>query len=145
MFASNGEITAPCGVPVSAISILLSSSTPAFSHLRIRRMTRWSPIRCSTNWVNPLAYRVEESRNVSVQYPVHLSAPDPDREGVQRIVLAASRPEGVREPEEVFLVDRVEQFGECALDDLVFQHDNAERAAPSVRFGMHTRRDGCAR
>src|SRR4051794_9896602 len=26
-----------------------SSTTPAFSHLRIRRSTRWSPIRCSTN------------------------------------------------------------------------------------------------
>ena len=81
-----------------------------------------------------VAYRVEEPRNVGVQYPVHLSAADPDREGVQRIVLAASRPEAVGEPEEVFLVDRVEHFHQRALDDLVFQRRNAERAPPSVRF-----------
>jgi hypothetical protein len=50
-------------------------------------------------------------------------------------VLAPSRPEGVREPEEVLLVDRVEQFGKRALDDLIFQRGNAERAPSSVRFG----------
>src|SRR5215472_14701133 len=49
MLASRGEITEPCPVPVSLTVTTPSSRTPAFSHLRIRRMMRLSPMRCSTN------------------------------------------------------------------------------------------------
>src|SRR5260370_3815778 len=52
MFASRGEATLPCGVPVSVWLTSPSSITPAFSHLRIRRMTRRSPTRCSTKRIN---------------------------------------------------------------------------------------------
>src|SRR5436190_835008 len=52
MFASRGEATPPCGVPVSVWLTSPSSITPAFSHLRIRRMTRRSPTRCSTKRIN---------------------------------------------------------------------------------------------
>src|SRR5262249_21756838 len=47
MLASSGEITAPCPVPLSLTVTTPSSRTPALSHLRIRRMMRGSPIRCS--------------------------------------------------------------------------------------------------
>lgn len=92
-----------------------------------------------------VVYRVEERRNISVQYPVHLPALDPDCKGIQRIVLAASPPEGVRKPEEVFFLDCVEQFGKRALNNLIFQRDNAERAPRPSGLGMYTRRGGCAR
>src|SRR5216684_1648143 len=49
MFANNGERLPPCGVPCSTSDHVPSSSTPAVNHLRIRRITRLSPIRCSTN------------------------------------------------------------------------------------------------
>src|SRR5215212_4908468 len=48
MLASSGEITEPCPVPLSLTVTVPSSRTPAFSHLRRRRMMRGSPIRCST-------------------------------------------------------------------------------------------------
>src|SRR5215813_703925 len=39
------------------------------------------------------AWRAEERSNVQVEHPVHLLAHDPDVQGVQRVVLAAPRPE----------------------------------------------------
>ena len=48
----------------------------------------------------------EERPNIGVEYKVHFPAADPDDECIQRMVLAASRSEPVREPEETLLVDR---------------------------------------
>ena len=81
-----------------------------------------------------LADFVEERPNIGVQNVVHLPAVDADHQRVQRIVLAASRPEPIREPEEVFLVDRVQHVDRGPLDDLVFQSGDRERALPSVRL-----------
>ena len=49
----------------------------------------------------------QEPGNVGVQYPVHLCIADPDGERVQCIMRTAAGPEPIREPEEIFLVDRV--------------------------------------
>ena len=38
MFASSGEITEPCAVPLPLALPVPSSATPAFNHLRIRRI-----------------------------------------------------------------------------------------------------------
>ncbi len=136
MLASSGEITDPCPVPLSLTVTTPSSRTPAFSHFWIRRMMRRSPIRCSRKSDQPfLAHLIEERADVGVQYPVHLPAFDPDTERIQRIMRAASRPEPVREPEEVFLVDRVQQRSHRPLDDLVLQGRNRDRALPAVRLG----------
>ncbi len=81
-----------------------------------------------------MADRVEEPRNIGVQYPVHLRAFDSDRQRIQRVVLAAPRPEPIREPEEVLLVDRVQHLDERPLDDLILQRRNAERALPAIRL-----------
>ena len=60
-------------------------------------------------------------------------------ERIQRIVRAASRPEPVRDAEEVFLVDRVQQCDHRPLDNLVFQGSDRKRALSSVRLGyVHT-------
>src|ERR1019366_10819396 len=48
-------------------------------------------------------------------------------ERVQRIVLAASWPESVGEPKEVFLVDCFENRRDRLLDDFVLQTQNAQR------------------
>src|SRR5688572_28184132 len=48
---------------------------------------------------------------------------------------AAPWSEPVREPEEIFLVDRVQQRDHRPLDDLVLQRGNRERALSSVRLG----------
>jgi hypothetical protein len=52
-------------------------------------------------------------------------------EGVQRIVLAAPRPESVGEPEEVFHVDCFENRRDRLLDDFVLQAQNAQQIYPS--------------
>ena len=81
-----------------------------------------------------MADRIEEPGNVGVQYPVHPRVADPDGERVQCIMRTASGPEPVREPEEIFLVDRVQHLDHRTLDDLVLQRCDAERALPAVRL-----------
>src|SRR4029077_9792017 len=45
-----------------------------------------------------------------VQNEVHLPAVDPDAECIERVVRTAAWSEPIREPKEVLLVDRVQQF-----------------------------------
>ena len=47
-------------------------------------------------------------------------------------MLAASGAKSVTEPEEILLVDRVQHLDQRALDNLVLQRGNAERALPPV-------------
>src|ERR1700682_4201105 len=98
MFAINGDALPPCGVPSSARVRFPSSNTPAFSHFWMSRTTRWSAIRCSTNWHEPAVVDgIEKPTDVHVEHPVHLLRQQPGVERVQRVVLAALRPEPVRE------------------------------------------------
>jgi hypothetical protein len=62
-------------------------------------------------------------------------AMDSDAERIQRIMRATPRPESVREPEEVFLVDRIQQRDQRSLDNFVFESGDRERALPAVRLG----------
>src|SRR3984893_13701633 len=136
MLASSGEITAPCPVPISLMVTTPSSRTPALSHFWIRRIMRQVADPVLHELDNPfLAHRVEERADVGVQYVVHLLALDPDNQRIHRIMRAAPGSESVREPEEVFLVDRVEHRSCRPLDDLVFQGRNRERALTPVRLG----------
>jgi len=77
---------------------------------------------------------VEESRDISIYYPVHLRAGNPDGQSVQRIMLTASWSESVREPEEIFFVDCVQHLHHGALNDLIFQRGDPQRALPPIRF-----------
>src|SRR5260221_14081637 len=81
-----------------------------------------------------VADRIEEPGNVGVQYPVHPRVADPDGKRVQCIMRTASGPEPVRDPEEIFLVDRVQPLDHRTLDDLVLQRCYAERAAAAIRL-----------
>ena len=73
---------------------------------------------------------IEERSNVGVQNPVHVRAVDPDSERIERIMRTAPRSESIREPEEVYLVDRVEHDGHRSLDYLVFQSCDRNRLRP---------------
>ena len=66
-----------------------------------------------------LADFVEERPDIGVQNEAHLLAVDPDAERVHCIMGAAARSESVTEPEEVFLIDRIQQCGHRPLDNLV--------------------------
>jgi hypothetical protein len=78
--------------------------------------------------------RAEEITDVCVQHPVHARAHDDDPQRIQRIVLAASGPEPVREPLKVLFVDGVEDCHDRMLDDFVLQGRDAQGALPSIRF-----------
>ncbi len=82
-----------------------------------------------------LADRVEERPDVGVQYEVHLPVGDPHHQGIERIMWSASGPEPVREPEEVFLVDRVQHHNDGALDDLVLQGSDRRAFGPGSTRG----------
>src|SRR5258705_11254184 len=132
MLARSGEITAPCGVPVSVSDHFPSSITPALSHFWIRRRMRWSATRCSTNLIIHALSRLSKALDVGIKYVVHLLFHKRVRQRIQRLMLAASRTKTIREAEEVLLIDVVEDGDHCVLDDLVFQCGDPERPLPSV-------------
>ena len=121
--------------PAHSFRTTPSSRTPALSSLRIRRMMRGSPMRCSRKRIKPfLAYRIEKPRDVGVQYIAHFPLIDPDIKRIQRIVLTTFWSEAVAQSEELFLVDLIQQHGRCPLDDLVLKGRNRKRALSSIRL-----------
>src|SRR5215469_8313648 len=78
------------------------------------------------------ADRIKEGSDVGIKYPVDLACPDPIRERVQRIVLAAPGSEPIAEPQELHLVDRREDRHHRCLDNLVLDCCDAERPLPAI-------------
>ena len=79
---------------------------------------------------------VEESADVGVNDPVDLPPFHSDRDGIERIVRPAPRPEAVAEPEELRLKDRHQNhIRHRPLENLVLQRRNAERSLPSILLG----------
>src|SRR6266516_4877113 len=133
MLARSGEITAPCPVPLSLTVTTPSSMTPALSHLRIKRMMRRSPIRCSTNRMSHSWFTVSKNDWMSassMKLTFLLWIPTQSASSASCV----PRPEPVRDSEEVLLVDRVQQRDHRPLDDLVLQGRDRERALPAVRL-----------
>ena len=54
-------------------------------------------------------------------------------------MLVAPRPESIREPEEVLLVDRIQHGDRCPLDDLVFEGCHAPIGLHSVATDLWDR------
>ena len=96
-------------------------------------MMRLSPIRCSTNLISHSWLTVSKNDWMSassMKFTFLLVIPT--QRGVERVVRSPPRTEPVREPEEVFLVDRVEHRDRRPLDDLVLQRGNRERTLFSI-------------
>ena len=72
--------------------------------------------------------------DVRIEHPVHLLPENTNVESVQRVVLAASRPESVRKPEKVFLVDCFQNRRDCLLNDFVLQAQNAQGPFRAIRL-----------
>ena len=77
---------------------------------------------------------------IRVKHPIHSLPENAGMEGVQRIVLAAPRPESVGE-----LVDCYQNRRDRLLDDFVLQAQNAQRTLRATAFGMWVRLAGRAR
>src|SRR6266852_5601231 len=109
MLASKGEALPPCGVPSSLHDHCPSSSTPAFSHLRMSRTTRWSATRCSMNLISHSWSRPSKNELMSPS-STHSTFL------VSNAVYKASSawcgllpgPVAIREPEKVSLIDSIQ-------------------------------------
>ena len=96
---------------------------------------RGSLIRCFRKANQPiLADRIEVRPDIRIENEVHFLAGDPDTERVERIMRAASWSESIREPEEVFLVDRVQHRDGRPLNNFVLKGGYRERALLTIRL-----------
>ena len=64
---------------------------------------------------------IEKAPNVRIQHPVHFLPRDPDTQRIQRLMLAASWSEPVRETPKVLLIDLLKNRGYSLLNDFVLQ------------------------
>src|SRR6516225_132834 len=77
---------------------------------------------------------VEKSANVAVQHPVHLLPRNSDAQRIQRLMLATSWPEPIREAEEILFIDLIQDYGHGLLNDLVLQRRDPQWALPPIRL-----------
>src|SRR4029077_12368462 len=81
--------------------------------------------------------RIKIGAEVGIQYPVHTFCAYSDPERIECVVLASSRTEAIREPEEFWFVYRVQHFNQRSLDDFVLQRCDAQRPFATVRLRNH--------
>ena len=82
---------------------------------------------------------------IQVEHPVHPSHLDCGTERIQRVMRGAPRPEPVREPEKVRLMDRIQYLHHRPLEEFVLKRGDPERPSRPSGFGMYALRDGFAR
>src|SRR5436190_3064004 len=75
---------------------------------------------------------IQKGFDVQIEHPVHFSRQQSRVQRVQRLVLASSWSEPVREAEKVRFIDGVQHLDRSALDELVFQRCHSERSLPPV-------------
>ena len=80
------------------------------------------------------AQSIEEAGNIRIDDPVHFGTDDRGCQCIQRIVLAATRPESVTEAHEIRLVDRIEHLHQRTLQDLVLQRRDRQRSLAAIAF-----------
>ena len=109
---------------------------------------RLSAIRCSRkrrvqSWLLLAArYRTallerkcgKEALDICVEHPIHLFPHESGVKGVQRIVLAAPRPEPIGKAKKVRLVDGLQNVHGRLLDDFVLQAQNIQGTLRAVRL-----------
>jgi hypothetical protein len=78
---------------------------------------------------------VEETADIKIEHPVHISGRQGYRPRVQRPVLRTPRTEPGGEAKEVFLIDGIQYLDHRTLDDFVLQGRDAQRPLPTIRFG----------
>src|SRR5579872_2480611 len=106
MLASSGEATAPCGVPTSVFRPLPflgnSRPQPLLDQAQYPSVGDAVLDEFDQQFVRQI---VEKATNVGIENPVPLLPHDPHPKRVQRIVLAAPRPEPVREPQQILFIN----------------------------------------
>src|ERR1700676_281547 len=141
MFAKSGEITAPCGVPTFVSDHSPSSDTPAFNHFWISRSILGSPTRLWSNCSRCPWSRLSKKPRISasrIQFTFFHTIPAVSASSAPRNQRgprgAPSRPEPIRDTDEVLFVDRVEDRHHRLLDYFVLQGGDSQRTLPPVGF-----------
>ena len=78
-----------------------------------------------------MAHGIKEALDIRIKHPIHRPAIDTGIQSIQRIMLAASRPESIRKPDEVFLIDCRENLSDGLLDNFILQ-------APDAQWSLRT-------
>jgi len=98
MFAKNGEITAPCGVPSNVFldrTVLHDTGAQPLPDQRHEPKVS-DPMRHEPQ--QPVViHRIEEPLDDGIHHPIQLRTIHPDRKRIQRVVLATTRSESIRE------------------------------------------------
>jgi hypothetical protein len=81
-----------------------------------------------------MADRVEERPDIGIENPADAASLDPNRERIQRVVLAAPRSKPIAEAQELRLVDRRQNHDHRRLDNFVLDRGDAERPLPAIRL-----------
>src|SRR5438105_11521675 len=135
MFASRGETTEPCGVPISVFFHSPSSIMPASSHFWISLSILGSATRCWRNFSSQLLSRLSKNPRMSASSTqAHLLPRDRDVQRIQRLMLATSWPEAVGETPKVLFINLVEDCDHSMLDDLVLQRCDPQWPLPAIGF-----------
>ena len=131
--ASSGEIADPCPVPFFLYrhdSLFKDAGSQPFLDEPEDALVADAMLQETDH---PFLRHLREERpDIGVEYVAHLPGADSGDERVQRVMLAAPRPESVRKPEKIFLVDRVQHHGRGSLDDFVFERRDRQRAPTAV-------------
>jgi hypothetical protein len=81
-----------------------------------------------------VAHALEERGQICIEDPLDLGAGNPERQGIKRIMLPATRPEAITEAEEVALVNLIQYGDHGPLDDFIFQRRNPEGPLAPIRL-----------
>src|SRR5712692_11210716 len=75
---------------------------------------------------------IQKGFDVQIEHPVHFLRQQSRVQRIQRLMLAAPRPEPVRKAEKIGFVDSIQHLDRRTLDNLVFQRRHSERSLPPV-------------
>ena len=109
-----GNITRTRRTPRRRILVIAASDRPS-NGCRCRVIT--TDFGRSWRWVVCRVFL--KAPDIRIEHPVHPLPHDADVECIQRIMLAAPRSEPIGKPDEVLLVDRLQNCRDRLLDDLV--------------------------
>src|SRR5262249_6166852 len=128
-----------CAPPLRRPCVLLSP-VPILQHARLEPLANLADDALVPNPVldklpQPFVVnRIIKAPNVGIEDPVDVALFNADRDGIQRMVRAASRAGTVREAEKLWLVHGVEHLDRRPLDDFVFQRRLANGARAPIGF-----------
>jgi hypothetical protein len=93
-------------------------------------------------WKEASRCTIQELGPIRIEDPLNIGAGAPERQGIKRLMLPATRPKAIAEAEELSLVNLLQYGNHGTLDDFVFQRRHAEGSLAAIRLGDVLAADG---